>query len=164
MDRLRSYVSFELGYDLSSAKQGLYRLPSPLNKDELRSRTKQKLQAVVASAVANTEGKGEREGGGANTYLLLGPIGTGAFGNDIEMIAELFSEILNQPLMGSEGPIRYAFEEIWFVSIDSLVEFKAKFETRQSEIVKELMDAQTKQLGIEKVPMDAETKPMDEPR
>ena len=130
VDGLRFYVSFELGYDLSSAGEGLYRLPRNANDDELRARTTEKLQAVVASAVANTNGNG------ANTYLLLGPIGTGAFGNDIRMIADLFSKILNQPLMNSTEPIRNAFDEVWFVSIDSLETFKKQFEKTQQEIEK----------------------------
>ena len=80
------------------------------------------MQAIIASAVANTEGDGRK------TYLLLGPIGTGAFHNDMKMIAELFYEILNNPLMHSKGPIRYAFEQIWFVSIGSLQIFQEVFE------------------------------------
>ena len=130
MDGLRFYVSFELGYDLSSAGEGLYQLPKNVTEDEIRSRTIQKLRAVVASAVANTNGDG------ANTYLLLGPIGTGAFNNDIRMIADLFSKILNQPLMNSAGPIRKAFEQIWFVSIDSLEKFQGQFDRTQQEIEK----------------------------
>jgi hypothetical protein len=76
---------------------------------------------MIASAVANTEGNGE------NTYLLLGPIGTGAFANDMKMIAELFSKVLNEPLMDSNKPIRYAFKEIWFVSTDKLDKFAEAF-------------------------------------
>jgi len=87
-----------------------------------RSRTYQKFQAIIASAVANTEGNGK------DTYLLLGPIGTGAFANDMQMIAEIFSKILNEPLMDSKKPIRYAFDQIWFVSIDSLRVFAKEFE------------------------------------
>ena len=66
----------------------------------------------MAAAVANTIGDG------SNTYLLLGPIGTGAFGNDVEEIAEVFRDVLNMKMMNSEGPIRYAFENIWFVSTE----------------------------------------------
>lgn len=101
--------------------EGLYKPPSYEKVDELRSRTYEKFRAVIASAVANTNGTG------ADTYLLLGPIGTGAFGNDMRMIAELFSRILNEPLMDSEGAIRHAFDQIWFVSIDSLDRFKQHF-------------------------------------
>lgn len=67
----------------------------------------------MAAAVANTIGDG------GNTYLLLGPIGTGAFGNKVEYIAEVFRQVLDMPMMNSKGPIRYAFEHIWFVSIDA---------------------------------------------
>jgi hypothetical protein len=66
----------------------------------------------MAAAVANTVDSGEK------TYLLLGPIGTGAFGNDVEAIAEVFRKVLDEPMMNSKGPIRYAFGHIWFVSTD----------------------------------------------
>ncbi|CAF3741008.1 unnamed protein product [Rotaria sp. Silwood1] len=84
----------------------------------MRTRTLQKFRAIIASAVANTEGSGK------NTYLLLGPIGTGAFGNSEKMIAQLFNEVLNGSLMGSIEAIRYAFEQIWFVSTDNLDIFR----------------------------------------
>ena len=85
------------------------------------SRTYKKLKVILASAVANTKDDGK------DTYLLLGPIGTGAFANDIRLIGELFAKILNEPLMDSSGPIRQAFEQIWFVSIDSLKDMEAAF-------------------------------------
>ncbi|CAF1535730.1 unnamed protein product [Adineta steineri] len=107
-------------YDLSGADEGLYKPPSREDHVDLYKRTKEKFRAIVASAVANTEGDG------SNTYLLLGPIGTGAFGNDERMIAEIFCEVLNGPLMGSEK-VRNAFEQIWFVSIDSLHVFEEVF-------------------------------------
>jgi hypothetical protein len=66
----------------------------------------------MSAAVANTIGSGE------NTYLLLGPIGTGAFGNDVKAIGEVFREVLKMPMMQSTKPIRYAFGNIWFVSTD----------------------------------------------
>ncbi|CAF4675454.1 unnamed protein product, partial [Rotaria magnacalcarata] len=59
------------------------------------------------------------KGDGSNTYLLLGPIGTGAFGNDVQDIAKLFREILQSKMMGSNGPIRQAFSNIWFVCTDA---------------------------------------------
>ncbi|CAF3985325.1 unnamed protein product [Adineta steineri] len=55
---------------------------------------------------------------GKNTYLLLGPIGTGAFGNKVDDIADVFHEVLNKKIMNSEGPVRFAFENIWFVSTE----------------------------------------------
>ena len=64
------------------------------------------------AAVANTKGDG------SNTYLLLGPIGTGAFGNETRDIGYAFREVLSSQMMGSKGPIRNAFANIWFVSID----------------------------------------------
>ena len=66
----------------------------------------------MSAAVANTKGDG------SNTYLLLGPIGTGAFGNGVEEIAEVFRRVLEMKMMTSERPIRYAFENIWFVSTE----------------------------------------------
>lgn len=62
--------------------------------------------------MANTIGNGQ------NTYLLLGPIGTGAFGNDVTLIGQLFYETLNSTMMGSTLPIKYAFQHIFFVSTD----------------------------------------------
>jgi hypothetical protein len=102
-------------------EEGLYKPPLHNNINEIRSRTLQKFQAIIASAVANTEGNGE------NTYLLLGPIGTGAFENDKKMIAELFFNVLNNPLMNSNNSIRYAFDQIWFVSIGNLDIFENIF-------------------------------------
>jgi hypothetical protein len=113
-----------LGYDLSGVGEGLYKPPSREKYEEIRDRTCQKLRAVIASAVANTEGDGK------DTYLLLGPIGTGAFANDIRMIAELFAKILNEPLMDSKGPIRFAFDQIWFVSTDSLHTFAEEYKKK----------------------------------
>ncbi|CAF3381334.1 unnamed protein product [Rotaria socialis] len=108
-------------YDLSPSGEGLYMPPSRNDEEQIRYRTHQKFQAIIASAVANTEGDGK------NTYLLLGPIGTGAFFNDKKMIAELFFDILNNSLMSSNEAIRYAFEEIWFVSTHSLEVFENVF-------------------------------------
>jgi hypothetical protein len=63
----------------------------------------------MAATIANTKGDG------SNTYLLLGPIGTGAFVNDIEDIAYMFRDVLNLNLMGSNRSIRFVFGDIWFV-------------------------------------------------
>jgi hypothetical protein len=116
-----SLPSVFVGYDLSPQKEGLYKPPSYHNIEQIRSRTLQKFQAIIASAVANTEGDG------GNTYLLLGPIGTGAFANNKTMIAELFFEVLNNSLMNSTDAIRYAFDRIWFVSTNSLQVFQEVF-------------------------------------
>jgi len=115
------YFFFYVGYDLSEQGEGLYQPPPSHDIKQIRSRTLQKFQAIIASAVANTEGDGR------DTYLLLGPIGTGAFANDKRMIAELFSEVLNNPLMNSQAPIRYVFDQIWFVSTNSLQIFEKVF-------------------------------------
>jgi hypothetical protein len=66
----------------------------------------------MAAAVANTIGDG------SNTYLLLGPIGTGAFGNDVDAIGNIFRDVLQSKLMNSDKPVRYAFANIWFVSTE----------------------------------------------
>lgn len=71
-----------------------------------------KFRAFMSAAVANTIGDGK------NTYLLLGPIGTGAFCNEVEDIGECFRKVLDMPMMNSKGPIWKAFGNIWFVSID----------------------------------------------
>ena len=71
-----------------------------------------KFRAFIAAAVANTKGDG------SNTYLLLGPIGTGAFGNDVTDIGYVFREVLSSKMMGSDGPICKVFQNIWFVSTD----------------------------------------------
>ncbi|CAF3538477.1 unnamed protein product, partial [Rotaria sp. Silwood2] len=71
-----------------------------------------KFRAFMAAAVANTKGDG------SNTYLLLGPIGTGAFGNDVIKIGNIFRKVLTSKLMGSNDSITKAFENIWFVSTD----------------------------------------------
>ncbi|CAF3419699.1 unnamed protein product, partial [Rotaria sp. Silwood2] len=73
---------------------------------ELRKNNLAKFRAFMAAAVANTIGDG------SNTYLLLGPIGTGAFGNDVDDIAECFRDVLEMPMMNSKGAIRYAFGDI----------------------------------------------------
>ncbi|CAF1218715.1 unnamed protein product [Adineta steineri] len=108
-------------YDLSGIGEGLYIPPLSNDMQQIRSRTLQKFQAIIASAVANTEGDG------GDTYLLLGPIGTGAFKNDKKMIAELFFKVLNNPLMNSYQSIRYAFDQIWFVSTDNHQIFEEVF-------------------------------------
>ncbi|CAF4140426.1 unnamed protein product, partial [Rotaria magnacalcarata] len=86
---------------------------NPRSEEEYMVNTTAKFRAFMAAAVANTKGDG------SNTYLLLGPIGTGAFGNDVRKIRNIFYQVLSSRMMGSTGPIRNAFKHIWFVSTDA---------------------------------------------
>ncbi|CAF1423147.1 unnamed protein product [Adineta steineri] len=96
-------------YCLSASPQ-LY--DNPKSTQQWITNNLAKFRAFIAAAVANTKGDG------SNTYLLLGPIGTGAFGNDVTQIGYAFRDVLKAKIMGSNGPIRYAFENIWFISTD----------------------------------------------
>jgi uncharacterized protein (TIGR02452 family) len=93
-------------YDLTG-EHGLHKPPN--SKEQIEINTKKKLEAIIAAAQANTEGNGE------NTYLILGPIGCGAFKNKLETIAKLWAEILLKPL-NQNTQQRHAFEHIWFLS------------------------------------------------
>ncbi|CAF3402225.1 unnamed protein product, partial [Rotaria sp. Silwood2] len=53
---------------------------NPTSKIDWETKTLAKFRAFMAAAVANTRGDG------SNTYLLLGPIGTGDFGNNVTEI------------------------------------------------------------------------------
>ncbi|CAF3585040.1 unnamed protein product [Rotaria socialis] len=86
---------------------------NPRSEEEYIANTTAKFRAFMAAAIANTKGDG------SNTYLLLGPIGTGAFGNDVRKIRNIFYQVLFSRMMGSTGPIRNAFKHIWFVSTDA---------------------------------------------
>ncbi|CAF4141450.1 unnamed protein product [Rotaria magnacalcarata] len=79
---------------------------NPTSEDEWKTKTLAKFQAFMAAAIANTKGDG------SNTYLLLGPIGTGAFGNDVIEIGNVFRKVLTSKLMGSHRPISKVFENI----------------------------------------------------
>ncbi|CAF4062233.1 unnamed protein product, partial [Rotaria sp. Silwood2] len=85
---------------------------NPKTEEEWETKNLAKFRAFMAAAVANTKGDG------SNTYLLLGPIGTGAFGNDVIKIGNIFRKVLTSKLMGSNGSISKVFENIWFVSTD----------------------------------------------
>ncbi|CAF1130150.1 unnamed protein product [Rotaria sordida] len=102
---------------------------NPRTKADWEKKNLSKFRAFIAAAVANTIGDGK------NTYLLLGPIGTGAFGNDVNSIGEVFHKALNLPMMGSKGSIKHAFEQIWFVSTDRWKndEFKKIFARDKSD-------------------------------
>lgn len=71
-----------------------------------------KFRAFLAAAVANCRSDG------SNTYLLLGPIGTGAFQNPTDNIARVFRDALNSKIMNVDRPIRNLFNHIWFVSTE----------------------------------------------
>jgi uncharacterized protein (TIGR02452 family) len=95
-------------YDLTG-EHGLYKRPD--DEQQIEINTKKKFQTIIASAQANTEGNGE------NTYLILGPIGCGAFKNKLESIAKLWAEVLFQPLnQDLNTQQRHAFQNIWFLS------------------------------------------------
>ncbi|CAF0762874.1 unnamed protein product [Adineta ricciae] len=70
---------------------------NPRTIPELIANTVEKFRAFIMAAVANTKGDG------SNTYLLLGPIGTGAFGNETKDIGYAFREVLSSQMMGSKG-------------------------------------------------------------
>jgi len=95
-------------YDLTG-EHGLYKPPN--SNEQIEINTKKKLETVIAAAQANTEGNGQ------NTYLILGPIGCGAFKNKLEIIAKLWAEILLKPLNENlNTQQRHAFQHIWFLS------------------------------------------------
>jgi len=95
-------------YDLTGV-HGLYKPPN--DPQQIEFNTKKKLESVIAAAQANSHENG------ANTYLLLGPIGCGAFKNKLESIAKLWAEILLEPLNQQlQTQQRHAFHDIWFLS------------------------------------------------
>ncbi|CAF4739789.1 unnamed protein product [Rotaria sp. Silwood1] len=76
---------------------------NPKTIDEWIEKNIVKFRAFISAAVANTKGDGSK------TYLLLGPIGTGAFGNDVNHIGYVFRDVLTSKMMGSSGPISKVF-------------------------------------------------------
>ncbi|CAF1039635.1 unnamed protein product [Rotaria magnacalcarata] len=114
-------------YDLTEV-HGLH-IKSKEDKD-LDSCTKKKFETIIASAQANSDGNGE------NTYLILGPIGCGAFENNTKTIAELWENVLSSPLNeNSNTKQHHAFEEIWFLSgkDDKLEIFEKIFQLNPKE-------------------------------
>ncbi|CAF1644155.1 unnamed protein product [Rotaria magnacalcarata] len=114
-------------YDLTEV-HGLH-IKSKEDKD-LESCTKKKFETIIASAQANSNDNGE------NTYLILGPIGCGAFQNDIKTITELWENVLSSPLNEySKTKQHHAFEEIWFLSgkDDKLEIFEEIFDLHPKE-------------------------------
>ncbi len=95
-------------YDLTG-EHGLY--PPPDSDQQIEINTKKKLETIIAAAQANTEGNGK------DTYLILGPIGCGAFKNNIQTIAKLWAEVLLKPLNEQLNTQQcHAFQHIWFLS------------------------------------------------
>jgi hypothetical protein len=95
-------------YDLTG-EHGLHATPD--SKEKIAINTRKKLETIIASAQANTDGDGK------NTYLILGPIGCGAFKNNLQSVAQLWSDILYAPLNEqNKTEQRHAFENIWFLS------------------------------------------------
>lgn len=96
-------------YDLTG-EHGLHPPPEK-GKESIEEKTKKKFEAIIAAAQANSIDNGEK------TYLLLGPIGCGAFKNPIQTIAQLWAQVLFQPLNEQlKTEQRHAFEQIWFIS------------------------------------------------
>jgi hypothetical protein len=79
--------------------------------EQIQINTRKKFETIIAAAQANTEGNGE------NTYLILGPIGCGAFKNNIQTIAKLWAQVLLKPLNQQLNTQQSnAFQHIWFLS------------------------------------------------
>ncbi|CAF0917032.1 unnamed protein product [Didymodactylos carnosus] len=122
-------------YDLTN-EHGIYRKPD--HQKDVDENTREKLTSVIAAAQLNTEGDG------SNTVLLLGPIGSGAFKNDVHIIARLWKDILDRPIPSynvngddddsSTVASRYLFDEIWFncYDEDNTRVFEEIFETQRS--------------------------------
>ncbi|CAF0880729.1 unnamed protein product [Didymodactylos carnosus] len=92
-------------YDFTK-KDGLYLLPAkPIEN------TRKKILTLIRAAQANSDGNG------SNTYLLLGPMGTGAYKNDPKKIAVLLAEELQSPLNENLATQqRHTFEQVWLVT------------------------------------------------
>ncbi|CAF3089485.1 unnamed protein product [Rotaria socialis] len=98
--------------------------------EDLESCTQKKFETIIASAQANSNENGE------NTYLILGPIGCGAFENDTTTIIELWKNVLSSPLNENSKTKQHdAFEEIWFLDIkdDKLICFENIFQLDPKE-------------------------------
>ncbi len=76
-------------YDLTG-RHGLYIRPN--SNEKIAINTRKKFETIIASAQANSNGNGR------DTYLLLGPIGSGACQNNIQTIARLWADVLLKPL------------------------------------------------------------------
>ena len=91
-----------------TGEHGLY--TSHKSDEQIHVNTKKKFQTIIAAAQGNCSGKGN------NTYLILGPIGCGAFQNKLETIVKLWLEVLSEPLNEQlNTQQRHAFEHIWFL-------------------------------------------------
>ncbi|CAF1546982.1 unnamed protein product [Adineta ricciae] len=95
-------------YDLTR-QEGLYHVPD--SNEQIEVNTRKKFQTIISAAQANSEKNGKE------TYLVLGPIGCGAFQNNIHTIAKLWAEVLFEPLNDRfNTQQRHAFQHIWFLS------------------------------------------------
>ncbi|CAF1249298.1 unnamed protein product [Rotaria sp. Silwood1] len=95
-------------YDLTG-EHGLHKRPN--SPQDIEKNTEKKLETIIAAAQANSDDNGK------NTYLILGPIGCGAFQNKIQTIAKLWAKVLLKPLNTNLGTEQYhVFEQIWFLS------------------------------------------------
>ncbi|UJR17882.1 hypothetical protein I4U23_004781 [Adineta vaga] len=95
-------------YDLTG-EHGLYQVPD--SDEQIEINTRKKFQAIISAAQANSDGNGK------DTYLILGPIGCGAFQNNIHTIAKIWADVLLQPLNDQlNTQQRHAFQHIWFLS------------------------------------------------
>ncbi|CAF4093565.1 unnamed protein product [Rotaria sordida] len=95
-------------YDLTG-EHGLHNKPD--SNEDIEKNTEKKLETIIAAAQANSTNNGE------NTYLILGPIGCGAFQNNIQTIAKLWANVLLKPLDTNLNTKQYhVFEQIWFLS------------------------------------------------
>ena len=95
-------------YDLTGV-HGLHQRPP--SDEQVLINTEQKLRSIIRSAQVNSKLNGK------DTYLLLGPIGCGAFKNDLQQIGKLWAKILLEPLnVQLNTKQKDAFDKIWFIS------------------------------------------------
>lgn len=95
-------------YDLTGV-HGLHHRPT--SDEQVLANTEEKFRSIIRSAQVNSKSNGKE------TYLLLGPIGCGAFKNDLQQIGKLWAKILLEPLNDQlKTKQKDAFDKIWFIS------------------------------------------------
>lgn len=95
-------------YDLTGV-HGLHKRPT--SDEQVLENTEEKLRSIIRSAQVNSKDNGK------DTYLLLGPIGCGAFKNDLQQITKLWAKILLEPLNEQlETKQKDAFDKVFFIS------------------------------------------------